>query len=260
MRLADRHLQPRFDLGRGMWAILERDLKRYGSDRVRVVTGLAQPLLYLFVLGSGLSASTRLGSQYVPYIFPGIVGMSLLFAATFSAIGIVYDRDYGFLKAVLVAPVSRREIALAKVLSGAVQGLIQGLLLLAFTPLTGLRPGPGEVAGMLLAMVLAALVFSAMGVALAARLRSAESFPIVLNAFLLPMFFLSGAMYPLAGAPRWLQTLALLDPVAYGVDLMRGALTGGFHFHPLISLGVLLAGLAVLSWLAVRAFEQGEEV
>jgi len=247
-------------VGRGLWAILLRDLKRYWSDRIRVATGLAQPLLYLFVLGSGLGAATRLGQSYTPYIFPGVLGMSLLFAATFSAIGIVFDREYGFLKAVLVAPVSRREIALAKVLSGALQGLMQGLLLMCFAPLTGLRPGVLSVLGMLGAMILAALVFSAMGVALAARFKSAEVFPVIMNAVLLPMFFLSGALYPLTGAPRWLTALAWLDPVAYGVDLMRGALLGTSHFHPALSVAVLGLAFVLLTWASVRAFEKGEEV
>lgn len=246
--------------GRGLWAVLLRDLKRYFADRLRLLTSLAQPLLYLFVLGSGLGASSRLGGGYLPFIFPGIIAMSLLFTATFSGIGIVFDREYGFLKAVLVAPVTRREIALAKVLSGALQGMIQGLLLLAFAPLAGLRPGPAAVAQMLLAMVLAALVFSAMGVALASRFKSAEVFPVIMNAVLLPMFFLSGAMFPLSGVPRWLAALAWLDPVAYGVDLMRGALLGEHHFHPGLSLAVLGGAFALLTWLAVRAFEQGEEV
>jgi ABC-2 type transport system permease protein len=246
--------------GHGLWAVLLRDLKRYLADRLRVITNLAQPLLYLFVLGSGLGGSSRLGSAYLPYIFPGVVGMSLLFTATFSGIGIVFDREYGFLKAVLVAPVSRREIALAKVLSGAAQGLMQGLLLLCFAPLTGLRPGPLQFVGMLLAMILAALVFSAMGVAVAARFKSIEVFPVIMNAVLLPMFFLSGALYPLTNAPRWLTLAAYADPVAYGVDLMRGALLGEQHFHPLLSVGMLLLALVALTWLSVRAFEQGEEV
>jgi len=246
--------------GHGLWAVLLRDIKRYLADRLRVATNLVQPLLYLFVLGSGIGASTRLAGGYLPYIFPGVIAMSLLFTATFSGIGIVFDREYGFLKAVLVAPVSRREIALAKVLSGALQGLMQGLLLLCFAPLAGLRPGPLQLGGLLLGMVLAALVFSALGVAIATRFKSAEVFPVIMNAVLLPMFFLSGALYPLDRAPRWLSLLAYLDPVAYGVDLMRGQLLGAHHFPPFLSLGVLAAALALLTWLSVRAFEQGEEV
>jgi len=241
--------------------VLLRDLKRYLSDRLRVVTNLAQPLLYLFVLGSGLGSSTRLGSTgYLPYIFPGVIGMTLLFTATFSGIAIVFDREYGFLKAILVAPVTRREIALAKIVSGAAQGLIQGVLLLLFAPLAGLRPGPLQVLQLVLAMVLSALVFSAMGVALASRFKSAEVFPVIMNAFLLPLFFLSGALYPLTSAPPWLAALAWADPVAYGVDLMRGAVLGTYHFNPAISVAVLLLALAGLTWLSVRAFEQGEEV
>jgi ABC-2 type transport system permease protein len=250
----------RLGVGRGLAAVLERDLKRFWNDRVRVVTGLAQPLLYLFVLGAGLRSATRLGNAYQPYIFPGVVAMSQLFAATFSGITIVFDREWGFLRAVLVAPVSRREIAVAKVLSGAMQGMMQGVLLFVFAPLAGLRPGVVEALEMLGAMLVSALVFSAMGVAVAARFKAAEVFPVVMNAVLLPLFFLSGALYPLDAAPRWLQVLAWADPVAYGVDLMRGALVGTHHFPPLFSLAVLAAGFLLLTWLSVRAFEKGEEL
>jgi ABC-2 type transport system permease protein len=245
----------------GFLAVVLRDLKRFWLDRVRLITGLLQPLLYLFVLGSGLGASSALGGpQFLRYIFPGVVGLSLLFTSAFSAISIVFDREMGFLKAVLVAPVPRRTIALGKVVSGALQAMSQASLLLLFTPLVGLFLGPGELIRLLLAMTVCGLVFSGLGVAVAARFSSVEVFPVLLNAVLLPMFFLSGALFPLDRAPGWLQTLSHFDPVAYGIDLMRGALLGKFFFSPLVAAAVLGGFLAAVLWASVRAFERGEEI
>ena len=244
----------------GFYAIVLRDLKRLWAQPVRLVSGIAQPLLYLFLLGSGLSGAVRLGGgEYLQFIFPGVVGLSLLFTATFAAITIVFDREVGFLKAVLVAPVERRAIALGKVTSGAVQALAQGALLLVAGPIVGVRYGVIELAVFLLAMFLAGMVFSALGVATATRFTSTEVFPVVLNAVLLPMFFLSGALYPLQTSPEWIKVVAHVDPVAYAVDLLRGALSGEFYFSPWLSLGVLFSATAVLTWAAVVVFEQGEE-
>jgi ABC-2 type transport system permease protein len=245
----------------GFLAVVLRDLMRFWKERIRLATGLLQPLLYLFVLGSGLGASSALGgSQYVRYIFPGVLGLSLLFTSAYSAITIVFDREIGFLKAVLVAPVSRPTIALGKVVSGAIQALSQALLLLLFSPLVGLWLGPRELLELVLSMAGCAMAFSGLGVAVAARFSSVEVFPVLLNAVLLPMFFLSGALFPLSRAPVWLQRLAHFDPVAYGIDLMRGALLGEFFFSPFISLAVLGGFLLAVTWASVRAFERGEEI
>lgn len=244
----------------GFLAIVQRDLKRLWAQPIRLVSGIAQPLLYLFLLGSGLSGTVRLAEgEYLPFIFPGVVALSLLFTATFAAISIVFDREVGFLKAVLVAPVRRRSIALGKVASGAVQAVAQGALLLVAGPIVGARFGVGELAVFVAFMLLAGLVFSALGVATATRFTSTEVFPVVLNAVLLPMFFLSGALYPLQTSPRWIQRVAYADPVAYAVDLLRGSLSGEYYFPPGLSVAVLVGCVIVLTWLAVLVFEQGEE-
>jgi ABC-2 type transport system permease protein len=242
----------------GYFAILALDLRRVWLDRVRLATSLAQPLLYLFVLGSGIGGSSRLGgAEYLRFIFPGVVALSLLFTASFSAIVIVFDRQIGFLKAILIAPVSRLAIALGKVSSGALQALLQACVLLLFAPLAGVPLEPLRVLEFVLAMSLAAFTFSALGVAVASRFRSVTVFPIVSNAVLLPMFFLSGAMYPLENAPHWLRILARLDPVAYAVDLMRGALYGTWSMPAALSFSVLVAFATVLTLIAV--FQQGED-
>jgi ABC-2 type transport system permease protein len=245
---------------KGLLAVIILDLKRLWVDRVRLISSLIQPLLYLFVLGSGLGASSRLGSgNYLPYIFPGVVALSLLFTSFFAAILIVFDRQMGFLKAVLVAPVPRMAIAVGKILSGAIQALVPGTLIMIFIPFIGLKPDLLSFLEFVAAAAFAALTFSAMGVAVAARFKSMTVFPIVSNALLLPMFFLSGALYPLSAAPYWLQIAAHADPVAYGVDLMRGPLVGTYFFPVWLSITVLAVFIAVATWFATRIFTTGED-
>ena len=245
---------------RGIFAIVVLDLKRFWLDRARLVTGLVQPLLYLFVLGAGIGASSRMGGgDYRRFIYPGTMGLSLLFSATFAAITIVFDRQIGFFKAVLVAPVPRPAIAFGKILAGALQSLAQGVVLLPFAPLAGASLDFTQTVEMLGAMVLASLTFSSIGVAFACRFNSTTVFPIVSNAVLLPMFFLSGGLYPLRFAPAWMQMAAHFDPVAYAVDLMRGSVMGTFFFPVPPSLGALALTIVLLTWAAVRVFNRGED-
>jgi len=244
----------------GIYAVVVLDLKRFWLERARLIAGLAQPLLYLFVLGAGLGASSRLGGgDYQRYIFPGVLALSLLFTATFSAITIVFDRQIGFFKAVLVAPVPRPAIAMGKIAAGALQAFAQGVVVLPFAPLAGVRFGFVEGVELVAAMLLAAVTFSAIGVACACRFTSTTVFPIVSNAVLLPMFFLSGALYPLTVAPHWMQVAAHFDPVAYAVDLMRGSLLGTFFFPVPLSLAALAVVITLLTWAAVRVFNRGED-
>jgi len=245
---------------RGIIAIVILDLKRAWVDRARLVAGLVQPLLYLFVLGAGIGASVKMGGgDYRRFIFPGTMGLCLLFTATFAAISIVFDRQIGFFKAVLVAPIPRPAIALGKIAAGALQALVQGLFLLPFAPLAGVTLSPLEAVEMIGAMALASLTFSTIGVAIACRFSSTTVFPVVSNAVLLPMFFLSGGLYPLRFAPGWMQIAAHFDPVAYAVDLMRGAVLGQSFFPVALSLAALALTISVLVASAVRVFNRGED-
>lgn len=245
---------------RGLLAVIILDMKRLWVDRIRLASSLIQPLLYLFLLGSGLGASSTLGSNhYLPYIFPGVVSLSLLFTAVFAAMMIVFDRQTGFLKAVLVAPVPRTAIAIGKIVAGAIQAMVPATIILVFMPLIGLKPSLLEFLGFVSAMALGAITFSALGVAMAARFKSMTVFPVISNAMLLPMFFLSGALYPLGYAPHWLQIAAHVDPMAYAVDLMRGSLLGSTFFPVWLSFAVLAAFIAFTAWLATRIFTTGED-
>ncbi|WP_395071167.1 ABC transporter permease [Paraburkholderia silvatlantica] len=234
-------------------AIIGFDLKRFWASPLRILFGLTQPLLYLFVLGAALRSGTYAEvSGYQAYIFPGVVGLSLMFTATSAAVGIVHDRQTGLLSALLVSPVKRAEIAAGKIGAGATLAWVQSALLLPLSPTVGIGLTAPRLALLVLAMALAALAFSALGLALALPFRSVIVFPVVSNTLLLPMFFLSGALYPLDLAPDWIRLAAVFDPAAYGVDLMRGVLTNQFVIAPARSLATLAACLFAAGWLVVR--------
>jgi ABC-2 type transport system permease protein len=210
---------------KGAYTIWYRDVLRFGRDRVRILAALGQPLLYLFVFGTGLapamSAATNGALDFRQFMYPGILAMAVLFTAIFSAISIVWDREFGFLKEVMVAPVSRTAVALGKVAGGATVAMFQGVILLLLAPLVGVRLGVSQfvmVAGL---MLLLATAMTAFGIFIAARQRTMEGFQMMMNFLLMPMFFLSGAFFPLKDVPLWMAWLSRVDPVTYGVDSLR---------------------------------------
>ncbi len=214
---------------RGIYIIWYRDVLRFWRDRSRMVAALGQPLLFLFVFGSGLSASMgRTGGasfggagDYISFLFPGVVAMAVLFTAVFSAMSIVWDREFGFLKEVLVAPVSRSAVAVGKALGGSTQAVLQGSIVMLMAPLAGVPLDPLLLAQMVPLMFLLAFAMTSLGIAVASRLKSMEGFQMVMNFLLMPMLFLSGALFPLQGLPGWLTVLTRLDPASYGVDPLR---------------------------------------
>jgi ABC-2 type transport system permease protein len=218
-------------LATGTYIIWLRDLKRFFRDRIRLLGAFAQPLIYLFILGTGLqSAFTAFGggqTKYITFMYPGIVAMTILFTAMFSAISIIWDREFGFLKEMMVAPIPRSSIALGKVFGGGTTALIQGFILLLFMPLAGIPYSVEKLLMMLMVMMVLAVGLTAMGVLFASRMRSMEGFPIVMNFFLLPMFFLSGAFFPLQDLPGWMTVLTKVNPMTYAVDALRGVALKG---------------------------------
>lgn len=220
--------------GRGVAVVWYRDLLRFWRDRARIVASLAQPLLFLIVFGAGLGSS--LGGAFSPagggpggaasigyaeFVYPGVVGMAVLFSAVFGAMSIVWDREFGFLKEILVAPIDRSAVAVGKTLGGATQAMIQGLILLVLAPLVGVELRPGTVVALAVVLFVLAFALSAMGVAIASRMTTMQGFQIVMNFLLMPMFFLSGSLFPLRGVPDWMAVLSRLDPVTYGMDPLR---------------------------------------
>jgi len=260
---------------RGVYIIWYRDVLRFWRDRARLVGSLGQPLLFLVVFGSGLTASLGAGLtkelgdvSYVRFLFPGIVAMAVLFTAIFSAISIVWDREFGFLREVLVAPVSRAAVVLGKALGGSTVAMFQGAILLILAPILGVSLDPLLVLKLLGLMFLTAFALSSMGILIAARLQSMEAFQMIMNFLVMPMFFLSGAFFPLRGLPAWMSVITRLDPLAYGVDPMRRLLLGAdlapginiasHHLGTVEDSLILAAFAAIMMTLAVRAFAAQE--
>lgn len=210
---------------KGIYVIWYRDVLRFLRDRMRIVSSLAQPLLFLFVFGDGLAPamSGLAGSElnFTEFLFPGILGMAVLFTSIFSAVSIVWDREFGFLKEVMVAPVSRVSVALGKVAGGGTVAMFQGAVVLILAPLIGVRLTVDQVFILLGLMLLLASVMTSFGILLAARQQTMEGFQMMMQFLVLPMFFLSGAFFPLHGVPLWMQWLSDVNPVTYGVDPLR---------------------------------------
>lgn len=220
----------------GVYTIWLRDLLRFFRDRARIIGSIAQPSLYLFVLGTGLSATlgSDQASGYIRFIYPGIIAMTLLFTSIFSSISIIWDREFGFLKEVLVAPVSRAAVAAGKSLGGASVATLQGTMMLLFAPLVGYKINLLFVIQLIPLMLLISFALTSMGVLVATRMKSMEGFQVIMNFILMPMFFLSGAMFPLKGLPTWLGYLTKLDPLTYGVDALRNLFAGINHTDPVM--------------------------
>ncbi|RME47644.1 MAG: ABC transporter [Chloroflexi bacterium] len=210
---------------KGIYTIWYRDVLRFLRNRPRIIASLGQPLLFLFVFGGGLSpAMSGLGGgqiDFTSFLFPGIIAMAVLFTAIFSAVSIVWDREFGFLKEVLVAPVSRTAVALGKVAGGSTVAMFQGVIILLLAPLIGVNLSISQIVVLLALMLLTAATMTSLGVLIAARMRSMEGFQMMMNFVLMPMFFLSGAFFPLQGVPLWMEWLARIDPMTYGVDPIR---------------------------------------
>jgi ABC-2 type transport system permease protein len=221
---------------RAIYIIWYRDMLRFLRDRFRLVASLSQPLLYLVIFGTGLSSSLggggRAGSfggaglDYKQFLYGGIIGMSILFISIFSGMSVVWDREFGFLKEVLVAPINRSAVAIGKTLGGATGAFMQGLILLVLAPVAGVKLTPLAVVELIPLMFLLAFSLTAMGVALGSRMRSMQGFQGVMNFLMMPLFFLSGALFPLAGLPGWMTVLTRLDPLAYGIDPIRKVVLG----------------------------------
>src|SRR6266550_3426724 len=253
-----------------------RDLLRYWRDRARVAASLAQPLLYLIIFGTGLASSlgggfaAGTGIGYTQFIFPGVISMSVLFTSIFGAMSIVWDREFGFMRELLVAPIDRSAIAIGKTLGGATQAMIQGLILLVLAPFVGVYLDPLVLLELVVLVFVLAFVLSALGVALASGMRSMQGFQRVMNFLMMPMFFLSGALFPLVGLPGWMTVLTRLDPASYGIDPIRRVLLGSSGIPvdrfaltlfdrtlaiPVEATIVIAFGLVMLA-IAVRSFQR----
>jgi ABC-2 type transport system permease protein len=235
---------------RAVKVVWQRELIRFKSDRARMFTSLLQPVLYLFVLGTGLSALAAGGAGGVnlrTFMFPGVLSMALLFTAAFSAGSIVWDREFGFLREMLVAPVRRGAIVIGKCLGGATVAAGQGVVFLTLAGLVHVPYTPVLMLTLVAELLLLAFTLTAFGLMAAARIRSMQSFMAVVQMFLLPMFFLSGALYPLSNLPTWLRALTRIDPLTYAVDPMRRAVFAHLDIPPAAQ-RVLNPGVTWFGW------------
>jgi ABC-2 type transport system permease protein len=242
----------------GTWIIWQRDMKRMLRDKHQFYGSFARPVLWLVVLGMGLRPVFKGdgGVDYIQFIFPGIVAMSLIFSAMWSGISIIWDREFGFLKEIMVAPIPRTAIVTGKIMGGGTQAMVQGGITLVFAPLIGVKISLVGFVSLLGIMVIISLALSSMGIALASRIYSYEGFGTISNFVIMPLFFLSGAVYPVQTLPSWLKVIVSLNPVTYGVDLMRGAVLGMFQFSVILDLVYITGFGVIMGMLAVVLFRR----
>ncbi len=232
-----------------------RELKRYIRSRAMIVASLGQPLLYLLVLGFGLGPVFQKAGNgsYLQFVAPGVIGMSVLFTSVFSGIGLLWDRQFGFLKETLVAPVPRITVMIGKTLGGATVATLQGLLVLVICLIAGFRPVNWLTMPLALVfMIMTAIVFAGLGVAMGSMLQDIQGMQLIMNFVVLPIYFLSGALFPLTDLPAVLHFLTRIDPLSYGVDGLRNVLIGTSQFAPEVSLAVL--GVTALLFVALGSY------
>jgi ABC-2 type transport system permease protein len=265
---------------RAVKIVWQRELIRFSKDRLRIVTALVQPILFLFVLGTGLSHLASAGTHGVDlrtFVYPGVLCMAVLFTAMFSAASLVWDREFGFLREMMVAPVRRSSLVLGKCLGGATVASVQGVIVIALAGLVGVPYAPTLILAVFAIQLVLAFAITAFGVMVAARIKQIQSFMAITQMVMMPMYFLSGAIFPVAGLPAWLTVLNRLDPMTYAVDPMRrevfnhlhistaarraldpGVTWWGWHVPGLLELGVVAAiGLVCLA-VAVLEFSGRE--
>jgi ABC-2 type transport system permease protein len=232
-----------------VYTIWLRNMKRYLRSKSRIVGSIAMPLFFLLFLGVGLNSVIQLpglGENYIVFLIPGMVAMSVLFTSVFSGIQIIWDKQFGFLKETLVAPVSRLEIMSGQTLGGATTAVFQGALILILSVLVGF-PLSNPV-GFLIAlafMILIGISFTAFGIAIASRMEDMTGFQLIMNFVVFPIFGLSGALFPISSLPAWMIPLTLLDPLTYGVEGIRYGLTGVSQINPLVC-GAVIGGFTLV--------------
>lgn len=238
--------------------LCERDLLRFLRERTQLYGSLARTVVWLFILGAGLRGSVTVpgGLTYLEYVFPGMVAMAIIFSSLQSAISIIFDREFGFLKEILVAPIPRTSIVVGKALAGALIATVQGTIVFFFAPFAGVDLRPLEVLGCVAAMVLIGLGLTGIGILIAARMTSFEGFGTINNFVILPLYFTSGAQFPLNKAPHWLRLLAHLNPLSYGVDLLRGLIDGVWTYNAPLDLVVLIGFATAAIAAATYVFER----
>jgi len=211
---------------RAIYVITLRELIKLRRQKGSLINTIARPILWLFVVGSGLNQIVRGGGpiSYKQFIFPGIMGMVILFSSIFSSISIVWDREFGFLREILVAPISRLSIVIGKAISGTISSSLQAMVIMVFLPLLGIHVGIMKLLGLLALSALLSFALTSLGILIAAHLETFGVFNVIMNLLVMPLFFLSGAIYPVNLLPSWLRFLSRCNPLTYGIDAFKNVL------------------------------------
>ena len=247
-----------------VYVIVARELKKFVREKSRLLSAIARPLLWLFIVGAGISriVSRDTGVPYTQFIFPGIIGMTILFSSIFSSISIIWDKEFGFMKEILVAPVSRFSIVVGKALSGTVVSTIQAVIILALFPVLGFQLSILQIISLIALCLIVSFCISSFGIVLATFYESYESFSVIMNFIVMPMFFLSGAMYPVKLLPEILRVIAKINPLTYGIDALKHVLfpneTGpmGPDFSLLVSVVSIALASVFFVYIAAWLFER----
>jgi len=246
----------------GIYTIWLRETKRYVRYRSRILTSVVTPLLWLIIFGTGLGSAVRFGNipgGYQAFIYPGIIGQTILFTAIFSGVSVIIDRQYGFLKEILVAPITRPSIVFGKALGITTEALIQGVILLLLSFVVGVQMTPLIFIASTLLMIPISVGLAGIGLLIASFTDSMEGFNLIMSFVVLPMFLLSGALFPVSGLPTLLQAAVYLDPLTYGVDALRQIIlgTGAIPLH--ISVTIILIFMVVMVMASALMFSRKEQ-
>jgi ABC-2 type transport system permease protein len=244
---------------RKIYILWLRQIKKYLRSKSRIIGSLAQPLLFLLALGYGFGSVYRQAGQgnYLDFLAPGVVGMSIIFTAVFSGMEVIWDRQFGFLKEMLAAPMSRLSIMVGRTLGGSTVATMQGFIVMTISVLFGFHPVHWlAIVPAVAVMFVIALLFTALGTMVASLLEDMQGFQLIVNFLIMPLFFLSGALFPLQGLPDALAFVARLDPLSYGIDALRGVLLGSSHYGLGVDAVVLVGVTALFLWLGGRFFSR----
>ena len=242
-----------------------REMKRFWRAKSRIVGALAMPLFFLAFLGLGFNrmgiSGLSPGINYISFLVPGILGMSLLFSSTFGGLSVLWDKEFGFMKEIMVAPVSRVSIVLGRIAGGVTTALIQATMIMAVAMAMGFRPFSWLLFSLSpIIMILISACFLGLGLSFASQMKDLQGFSIVMNFVIFPLFFLSGALYPMDNFPHWLKIISFLDPLTYGVDGLRSILIGASSFALTLDLIVIFISALGMVILGAYLFERSESV
>jgi ABC-2 type transport system permease protein len=244
-----------------IYVLMAREFKKFIREKSRLISTLARPLIWLFLVGGGLSrlVSPDTGISYMQFIFPGIIGMTILFSSIFSSISIIWDKEFGMMKEILVAPVSRFSIVIGKALSGTLISVIQASIILVLFPFLGIKLGITAILNTIAVAILLSFCISSLGIIIASFYESFESFSVIMNFIVMPMFFLSGAMYPVNKLPEILKIISRLNPFTYGIDALKHTILKNaqvFDFSIARDISILLVASTVFVVFAGLLFER----